>query len=51
MLLRLFATPPGHESPGAEVGQSKGVEPHLARCMTDPGDAGLGYPRGTICPP
>ncbi len=51
MLLRLFATPPGHDSPGAEVGHAKGDEPRLARCMTDPGDAGPGYPRGTICPP
>jgi len=51
MLLRLFATPPGHDSPGAEFGHATGVEPRLTRYMTDPGDAGLGYPRGTICPP
>ena len=51
MLLHPLATPPGHESPGADVGHAKGDEPRLARCMTDPGEAGPGYPRGTICPP
>ncbi|NDE76166.1 MAG: TerD family protein, partial [Proteobacteria bacterium] len=48
---RLFATPPCHDRPGAEAGHANGIEPRPARGMTDPGNAGPGYPRGTICPP
>ena|GEM_PF-2189838 len=51
MLLHPLVTPPCHDRPGADAGHVKGDEPRLTRYMTDPGDAGPGYPRGTICPP